>query len=242
MSSIQTTCAAVDGRTARLHLDVPGLSASEVAAYLIDAVSEVCNRAEDGSGSGPVILEMFDGDPHGSDRWADRELSITLVNRWERTVRRLERIAAPSVAVAHANCFGRSLDLLLATDYRIATPSVRIGLTRAAGALWPGMALHRLVHQVGAGRARRMALFGEHLTASEATEIGLLDEVTDDLAGAVRAVTRQVGELSSAELAVRRRLLLEATTTGHDEAIGVHLAACDRTLRRVRDEADRMAS
>jgi len=34
------------------------------------------------------------------------------------------------------------------------------------------------------------------------------------------------------ELSIRRRLLLEAASTSFEDALGAHLAACDRALRR----------
>jgi isomerase DpgB len=36
------------------------------------------------------------------------------------------------------------------------------------------------------------------------------------------------------ELAVRRRLLLEAPSATFEDALGAHLAACDRLMRRHR--------
>jgi isomerase DpgB len=36
-----------------------------------------------------------------------------------------------------------------------------------------------------------------------------------------------------AELAIRRQLMLEAMTTTFEDALGTHLAACDRALRSV---------
>jgi isomerase DpgB len=43
-----------------------------------------------------------------------------------------------------------------------------------------------------------------------------------------------VGRVSDRETALRRQLLIEAGSAGYDEALGIHLAACDRELRRLR--------
>ena len=49
-------------------------------------------------------------------------------------------------------------------------------------------------------------------------------------AGVVPAVPAQhLG--TGRELAIRRRLLLDATTTSYEDALGAHLAACDRAVR-----------
>jgi isomerase DpgB len=241
MSLLDSTPAPVDSTTAEgttvdstalhLQLDVPYWSSLDV----VSAISALCDRAEDGVAAGPVVLELAGPvpDPQTGAGWG-QEMNVTLVNKWERTVRRLERLAVPTIAVVSGECCGPALDLMLATDYRIGTPGVRLGLARSAGMLWPGMALHRLVQQAGVATARRMALFGRHLTAAEALELGLLDEVTEDGAGAARAVARHTRELAGIELAVRRSLLLEAVCSSHEEALGAHLSAVDRTLRQGR--------
>ncbi|MEU6719651.1 enoyl-CoA-hydratase DpgB [Nonomuraea sp. NPDC046802] len=231
MSSVYSSGAVVDIIDLRLQLDVPYWSSADI----IFEISELCDRAEDSGASRSVVLELVGPDPDAQavTGWT-KEVSVTLVNKWERVVRRLERLGVPTIALVSGECSGQSLDLLLATDYRIGAPGVRLGLARSDGMLWPGMALHRLVQQIGMATARRMALFGRHLTAREALELGLLDEVTENATAAVAAVARQAGELAGTELAVRRRLLLEAVVRSHEDAIGVHLSAVDRTLRQGR--------
>lgn len=223
----------------RLRLDAPYHSSADVIAE----IGELCDRAEDTAPPRPVLLELVGPDPGSpaAGGWAE-DVNVGLVNKWERAVRRLERLGVPTVSVVSGECSGESLDLLLATDYRIGAPDVRLGLARAEGLLWPGMALHRLVQQVGTAAARRMALFGRRLDAPEALALGLLDEVTGDPAASAAAAAAQAAEFAGTEVAVRRRLLLEAAVSSHEEALGVHLSAVDRTLRQGRaddNEEDR---
>jgi isomerase DpgB len=158
---------------------------------------------------------------------------IAEVSRWERAVRRLERLACASIFLTTGMCGGPSLDLLLASDYRIASADMRLLLPVNDGHFWPGMALHRLVSQVGAARARQIVLWGSELTAERATAIGLVDQVTADLDTAVSAAQILLGRQGGADLVVRRQLLLEACSAAHEDALGTHLAACDRELRRL---------
>jgi len=122
-----------------------------------------------------------------------------------------------------------ALDALLATDYRIADPAVRLLVSAAGGVTWPGLALYRLVRQAGVAAVRRAVLLGQPISAAEAASLHLIDEVTDDTATALSAVPWALGP----EIAIRRQLMLDATTADFDDALGVHLAACDRELRRV---------
>ncbi|MCZ9336264.1 enoyl-CoA hydratase/isomerase family protein, partial [Streptomyces sp. TRM76130] len=45
------------------------------------------------------------------------------------------------------------------------------------------------------------------------------------------------GGLSGKELAIRRQLLFDAANTAFEDALGPHLAACDRALRGTAREA-----
>jgi isomerase DpgB len=159
---------------------------------------------------------------------------IQLVNRWERALRRLELTTAATVAVVLGDCGGAALDVLLTTDYRVATGDASLMLTTDGGTAWPGMGLYRLANQAGVGRLRGSVLFGRPLSAVAAAELSLLDEVVADVGTALRTARSVADRLRGhpgQEVAIRRRLMLDATTTSYEEALGAHLAACDRALR-----------
>jgi isomerase DpgB len=161
------------------------------------------------------------------------------VNKWERVLRRLERLPATTVAVAAADCGGLALDVLLATDLRIATTGTRLLPPVDGAATWPGMALFRLAQQAGSGPIRRAVLFGAPITANEALAMNLIDEIADDPGAALAATTRLATAFSGPELAIRRQLMFNAASSTFEDALGGHLAACDRALRRASAEAVR---
>ncbi|XYH97096.1 enoyl-CoA-hydratase DpgB [Sorangium sp. So ce1128] len=210
-----------------LRLDIDG---GVPLAELTAAVNGVCQQAEDRTHSVVVLwLPTSSFDPKG---WPG-EISIQDANRWERAVRRLERLAAASIAVVSGACGGPALDLLLATDYRIATAELRLLLPVNDGHVWPGMAVHRLVNQVGVARARQLLVGGHDISAQQALDIGLVDELSSAASDALRAAASRLGRISGKELAIRRQLVLEAPATSFEDALGTHLAACDRELRRL---------
>ncbi len=219
---------AADARAAAGDLTVRIDGSQPLTAESVAAIAAVCDRAEDGCGRSIVVVHVC-GAPAGA--WA-RDLSVALVSRWERGLRRLERLPATTIAVATGDCGGTALDALLATDYRIAAASVRLVVPVADGAAWPGMALYRLCHQAGAGAVRRAVLFGAPIEAGDAIALRLIDELADDAAGALAAAGEFVGAFSGTELAIRRQLMLDAATVTFEDALGRHLAACDRALRR----------
>jgi isomerase DpgB len=206
--------------------DFPGtvrLGAAGLTPELVAQVHAVADRAED---DGIAVLQL-DGTAPGVTPVVD----TPLINRWERALRRIERLPATTVAVARGACAGVALELLLATDYRIGTPDLRFALSTGAGAgpAWPGMALYRLANQIGVSRVRRAVLFGAPVDPATALEWGLLDEVAADW-DAARAAAASIRP--GVDPGVRRQLLLESTTTTFEDALGRHLAACDRALRR----------
>lgn len=199
----------------------------------------VCDAAEDYArdGAAPdaparaIVLVHASGVP-GPD-WAG-SLPVSLVSKWERGLRRLERVPAVTIAVADQDCGGTALDVLLATDYRIMAAAASLIVPAAAGATWPGMAVYRLIRQAAsAPAARRAVLFGAPVGAAAALAIGVVDEVTDDVAAAVATASELGAAAPGTELAVMRQLMQEALTTSHEDALGAHLAACDRALRRL---------
>ncbi|WP_062428306.1 enoyl-CoA-hydratase DpgB [Herbidospora daliensis] len=203
--------------TIELTLEIDGTA--PMSASAVERVAAFCDRVHDHGGPG-VARFALSGAP--GEGWS-REVSVGLVTKWERTVRRLEQLPVTTVALVSGDCGGTALDVLLTADVRVATPGTRLILPVAGGATWPGMTLYRLVQQAGAGAIRRAVLLGAPIDADRAVAARLLDEVTDDPSPVVAG---------DRELAVRRLLLSEAATTSFEEALGAHLAACDRALRK----------
>lgn len=201
-----------------------------LSAETVAGLDAVCGRAEDGDATGCVIIRVS-GVPEPG--WPSG-LSVALVSKWERALRRLERLPAVTIAVAETDCGGLALDALLTADYRIMTAPARLLIPVVADATWPGMALYRLVrHAAGAASVRRAVLFGRPIGAAEAQAMGVIDDVAGNAALALERAMEVAGAVPGAELAIRRQLMLEAMTTTFEDALGAHLAACDRMLRSV---------
>jgi isomerase DpgB len=206
-----------------LNLDLGNMPLSRAIAQL----EEACTQLEDRSGAAALLLRiqgsgMTAGDP------AHRMKTLT---QWERTLRRLEGLPAATVAILEGDCFYAAFELVLATDFRFAPPQVRIGLSSDDLVVWPGMALYRLACQLGAGRARQLILFGIDIAADQAHTMGIIDRVTVDAEKSALDFVHTLPPRGRRDMALRRRLLLEAPSVSYDEALGSHLAACDRATR-----------
>ncbi|GGO95607.1 enoyl-CoA-hydratase DpgB [Wenjunlia tyrosinilytica] len=206
-------------------------SADILEASTVRRIAEICDRVEDAR-TGDVLLVQVRGDDGGdTGHPRSRDLDIHLVNKWERALRRLERLPVATVAVATGECAGPAAEVLLTTDYRVAAPDLVLRLPSSGGAPWPGMALFRLATQIGVHRARRSALFGAATTAEKALALGLVDEITDDPEEAVGVAVKNFQGARAGDISVRRRLLMDAMSSTFEDALGSHLAACDRALR-----------
>ncbi|MFJ1647809.1 enoyl-CoA-hydratase DpgB [Streptomyces sp. NPDC088258] len=200
---------------------------------LTAALNALCEEAGEQRERTVVALRCTPPPP-GARAWPG-DVSIHEVNRWERAVRRLERLDNVTVAAAQGVCGGPVLDLLLAADFRIGTPDLKLVLPVNQGQFWPGMTLYRLVRHIGPARARRLVLWASDIPLPDAVELGIVDQISDDVTGAVRDAALLRGGPPDGEVGIRRRLLEEAASAEYQDAFGAHLAACDRELRRLRD-------
>ncbi|AIG79214.1 MULTISPECIES: enoyl-CoA-hydratase DpgB [Amycolatopsis] len=196
-----------------------------LSAAAVEEIGAFCDRAEDQREPGPVTIHVTGAPPAD---WA-KGLAVGLVSKWERVVRRFERLGRLTAAVASGECAGTALDLLLAADIRIAEPGTTLRLASAGGGTWPGMTVYRLTKQAGAAGIRRAVLLGAPIGTERALALDLIDEVSDDPAKTLAELDVVV---DGAETAIRRQLIFEAGSTTFEEALGSHLAAADRALRR----------
>ncbi|MEO6082229.1 MAG: enoyl-CoA-hydratase DpgB [Umezawaea sp.] len=214
-----------------LYLEITGTG--PLTPELVAEVEALSDRAEDARAGAIAVIKATGS----AGRMWPGDVGIHLVNKWERALRRLERVGVATVGVVTGECGGPAAEVLLSTDYRIATPDLMLSLPALGGQLWPGMVLHRLGNQVGVAGVRHLALFGSAISAADAVRLSLVDDVVDDVANGLTVAQGLLGDSAGTEFAIRRRLLLDAPTTSFEEALGTHLAACDRALRRSQENA-----
>jgi isomerase DpgB len=226
-NSINTNQASGERNSPLLQLNIAGgIPLSELTVQ----VNSLCEQAEEHA-QAIVVLEFIP--TIACIKWPG-EVDIQAVNRWERVVRRLERVPAVMIGVASGVTSGPALDLLLVTDYRITMADFRLYIPINDKQVWPGMAIHRLVNQIGVARTRQLLMGSHEITAQQALNIGLIDEIAETtLTAAISVAILRFGSMSCKEFSIRRQLLLEASTTSFEDALGTNLAACDRELRRL---------
>lgn len=102
-------------------------------------------------------------------------------------------LTKPLVAAVEGYALAGGTEILQATDIRVAGASATFGLTEVQRSLFPlGGSTVRLQRQVPYTRAMEILLLGEHLTAEEALEIGLIGRIVPD--GTALDVARELAD------------------------------------------------
>lgn len=105
----------------------------------------------------------------------------------------LARLRPLVVAAVDGRCHSVALEIALAADLRVATPSATFAVDDVIQGRLPSWGgTQRLPRAVGAARATAMLLLGTEMGAAEAQTSGLVHEVADDLDAAVASIADAV--------------------------------------------------
>jgi enoyl-CoA hydratase len=131
--------------------------------------------------------------------------------------RKIEMAPFLTVAAVAGYCLGGGVELALACDVRVAAEASVWGLPEVLlGAIpsWGGT--QRLPRYVGIGRAKRMLLTGDRLTAGELAHSGLIDYVEPSPSGAIEqalAIAERVKLAPKQTFLLIKRLALASLDT-----------------------------
>src|SRR6516162_9525266 len=130
-----------------------------------------------------------------------------------RTHQILDASGKPVVAAIHGYALGGGLEIALASHYRLAVPSAKVGLPEVLIGILPGSGgTQRLPRLVGAKAAIELITSGRYVPAEEAHRLGIIDELVPDS-----------GDLRTAAIAFAHRI------------------ADTRPLPRIRDDDEKLA-
>jgi len=222
-----TTALSKNRLMTKIEINGTSLLSSELTIQLGNAL----DQAEDlGQSSSLVFRIVGQANPNALRVWPGRT-DIQSVNRWERILRRIERTNVTTIAIVEHACSALALELLMVADRRLATITFSMQCSIPGNEVWPSMALHRLVRQIGESQARKMLLDGSDISAQRGLELSIIDQIVDDLQDENFAALL-LSYVPSHDFPTWRRLMLDGASSSFDEALGAHLAACDRALRR----------
>ena len=174
-------------RIAWLELDVAGSSVNKVTRSVREELRELIESlcVDDEVRAAILVSRKPDHFIAGADvrEFADlgtRREALSLVRDGQEILNRFETIGKPIVAAIHGACVGGGLEAVLACTYRVASnhsktklalPEVRIGVIPAAGGC------QRLPRLIGLRHSLDMILTGRSVSAEQALQRGLIDEL-----------------------------------------------------------------
>ncbi len=157
------------------------------------------------------------------------DLGMVLERHYNPIIKLLRALPMPIVAAVNGPCAGAGMSLAIASDIVIAGQSasflqafVNIGLVPDAGSSY---FLPRLA---GRGRAARMMLLGEKLTAADALEWGVVSSVVDDdkLMDEAMKVARKLAQGPTKAINLIRHMLDQSEINGLSDQLDL-----ERTLQ-----------
>ena len=173
----------VDGGVATLLIDRPqarNALARQTMRELDDALSSIPE-----SGARLVVIRgagehafCSGGDLKELEHMRSEADAAEMARAMRATLDRIPRLAVPVIAALNGDAFGGGGELAIACDFRVAAGHARIGFAQITLGLMPAWgASERLAALVGRGRALYMLSTGVTMSAGEARELGLIEEV-----------------------------------------------------------------
>lgn len=137
---------------------------------------------------------------------------------------RIERLPMPTVAIVDGWAIGGGLAISAACDFCIATPKSSFGvpIARTLGNCLSAANVARLVAAFGVGRAKRMLLLAETLSAEEAKQCGFVTEIAaaNELDARADALCARLQQHAPVTMRVSkeaiRRVVAETAPSGDD--------------------------
>ena len=154
------------------------------------------------------------------------------------------QLSKPVVTAVQGISFTIAIELLLASDIRIAASDVRFAQIEVARGLYPlGGATFRLVREAGWGNAMRYLLTGEEFGAEVALRLGLVQEIVEPGQQVDRAVAIASKIAEQAPMGVRATLRSAwRSVLEGEQAAAAHLADDMPAILKSGDFAEGVAS
>ena len=136
----------------------------------------------------------------------------------------IENITKQTIAAINGYAFGGGLELAMACDNRICSRTAKLGQTELNLGFLPGAGgTQRLTRLVGPSKAKELIFTGKPLTAEEALNIGLVNQVVEpsELMHCVMDIAGQITCKSPLILAFAKLVINKGNDCGMDTALAL---------------------
>lgn len=225
----------IDRGVARLVIDRP----AKRNAFTHDMWSALADLVKQSSAQARVLVVQGEGGTFCAGADIAEFAELTRDPQWREAnqaairaaMTTLAEAAIPTIASIEGDCIGGGCGLALACDLRIAGPDARFGITPARlGLVYSLEDTRRLVETVGAAQAKRILFTAELIDAAEASRIGLVTLLVDDLRTASQTMAESLTAVSGHSQRESKRIIarISAGQTADDaETRALFAAAFD---------------
>lgn len=147
------------------------------------------------AGDGPSFCAGADIEWMRSSADLSYDENVTDANALRRMLDAIDTCPAPVIAAVHGHALGGGAGLVAVADVAIAHERTAFAFSEVKLGITPAVISAYVIGKIGEGAARRYFVTGERFDAATALRIGLVHEVTSDLAG---TLDRVLGELRTA--------------------------------------------
>lgn len=215
-------------------LDYQMVLALERAAHMIEVESGIRCAIITGEGERSFCAG---GDIEAWSALSPTDFGLAWVRHGHRAFDALARLRQPLIAALNGHTLGGGLELAATADFRIAEEHVKLGSPETGLGIIPGWSgTQRTVNRFGSQLVRRMALLGEVFAATDAQQLGLVDEIAPKGQGFDAAAAMAQRIMKRGPLATQASKMLINAAEGEElhrplEALAGGLAAASEDLR-----------
>lgn len=227
-----------DGHVAVLELNDPPYNRLGMA--LFDRLEEVVEElAADGEARAVILrgggTENFSvgADIREFGAAASERGVRDFIEQRHRVIGRIETLGKPVICAIRGACVGGGLEIALGCHVRIAARGAKIGLPEVELGVVPAWGgTQRLTHTVGRARALDIMLRAKKLSAEDAYEIGLVNEICepDELDARVLALAHELSEKAPLAVAGILDAVIDGAAKPLEEGLEHEYAALERTI------------
>lgn len=154
-----------------------------------------------------------------------------------RVFRRFEVCDKPTIAAVNGWALGGGTELLLSLDLRYVDEKAQLGLPEITLGMFPGAGgTQRIIRQMSPCKARELMYLGERISAKQAVDLGLVNEVAP--AGEVLEVALEKAHRIAAMSPVVLKLLKRTLLNGSDMPLSAALPYEQAMIGLVLDSED----
>jgi enoyl-CoA hydratase/carnithine racemase len=128
-------------------------------------------------------------------------------NMFQRVAHIWRDLPIPVIAVVHGNCFGGGMQIILACDYRIATPTAKMSILEIKWGIIPDMSgMVTLSRLTRVDIAQELTMTGRFFSGLEGAEYGLISKVSETPLAEAKTLANTICEKSPDAIAAAKYL------------------------------------